>query len=208
MRYGYLLLIRFLLFNAIAACLLGVAWLRGWLGGMAEETTLLMTLTIASVFLFGMVSCTYKVWCTSMDLNRLESGNFDSNSRAGSHVAELRATSGEDGQARMEALRLKLANRVAVVRHTANTLVFLGLIGTVIGFIIALSGVNPETATDTDAVAKMVATLIQGMSVALYTTLTGAVLYIWLIVGHRMLVTGTVDLISAATRRDEDSARA
>ncbi len=42
----------------------------------------------------------------------------------------------------------------------------------------------------------MVATLIGGMSVALYTTLVGAVLYIWLTVAYRILVSGTVDLIA------------
>ncbi len=40
-------------------------------------------------------------------------------------------------------VRLKLSNRIAFVHHKANSLVFLGLIGTVIGFIIALSGVDP-----------------------------------------------------------------
>ena len=33
--------------------------------------------------------------------------------------------------------RLKLSNRITIVQHTANSLVFLGLVGTVIGFTIA-----------------------------------------------------------------------
>ena len=53
----------------------------------------------------------------------------------------------------------------------ANTLVILGLIGTVIGFIIALSGVDGSVSSNPEEVSKMVSTLIQGMSVALYTTL-------------------------------------
>ena len=75
-------------------------------------------------------------------------------------------------------------------------LVFLGLIGTVIGFIIALSGVDPAAATEVENVAAMISTLINGMSVAMYTTLIGSVLYIWLIINYRILVTGTVDLIA------------
>lgn len=56
----------------------------------------------------------------------------------------------------------------------------LGLIGTVLGFIIALSGVDPEQAQNLDATKAMVATLIVGMSTALYTTLVGALANLWL----------------------------
>ena len=55
-----------------------------------------------------------------------------------------------------------------------------GLIGTVVGFIIALSGVDPARADDLDATRVMVATLIAGMSTALFTTLLGALANLWL----------------------------
>ena len=53
----------------------------------------------------------------------------------------------------------------------------------------------------------MVATLINGMSVALYTTLVGAVLHIWLIINYRILTSGTVDMIAAVIRLSESRAR-
>ena len=96
-----------------------------------------------------------------------------------------------------------MGTNVSVIRQLANGLVFLGLIGTVIGFIIALSGVDPETAAQFDSVANTVATLISGMSVALYTTLVGAILYVWLIVNHRILTSGVVSLISAIVELGE-----
>jgi hypothetical protein len=43
----------------------------------------------------------------------------------------------------------------------------------------------------------MVTTLIDGMSVALYTTLVGAVLNIWLMVNYRLLEGGTITLLTA-----------
>ena len=43
----------------------------------------------------------------------------------------------------------------------------------------------------------MVSTLIEGMSIALYTTLVGAVLNVWLMVNYRLLATGTVTLTNA-----------
>ncbi|MGB0551804.1 MAG: MotA/TolQ/ExbB proton channel family protein [Alphaproteobacteria bacterium] len=55
---------------------------------------------------------------------------------------------------------------------------FLGLVGTVIGFIVALSGVDPESVCGASAAGPMVTKLILGMSIALYTTLVGAVLYL------------------------------
>ena len=93
-------------------------------------------------------------------------------------------------------MRLTLSHRIAVVRHIANSLVLLGLIGTVIGFIIALSGVDPEKASQFESISPMVSTLIQGMSTALYTTLVGAVLNLWLMTNYQMLATGTVRLIT------------
>jgi len=72
------------------------------------------------------------------------------------------------------------------VRHVADSLIFLGLIGTVIGFILALSGIDPAAAGKVENVSAMVSMLINGMSVALYTTLVGAVFYIWLIINYRI----------------------
>jgi hypothetical protein len=47
----------------------------------------------------------------------------------------------------------------------------------------------------------MVSTLIQGMSTALYTTLVGAVLSLWLMISYYMLATGTVRLIATIQER-------
>jgi biopolymer transport protein ExbB/TolQ len=105
------------------------------------------------------------------------------------------------------ALRMKIAHRTAIVRHIANSLVLLGLIGTVVGFIIALGGVDPQHASDVKAIAPMVSTLIQGMSTALYTTLVGSILNIWLMANHQILAGGTVKLITALVELAEVHAR-
>ena len=94
-------------------------------------------------------------------------------------------------------MRSRIANYISVVRHTADSLVFLGLVGTVIGFIVALSAVDPQSSVSIDNIAPMVATLIKGMSIALYTTLFGSVLHLWLMVNYRMLATGAMHLFNA-----------
>ena len=91
-----------------------------------------------------------------------------------------------------------------MVRQIAGSLVLLGLIGTVLGFIIALSGVDPERASDITAITPMVSTLIAGMSTALYTTLIGAVLNIWLMIDYQLLAGGTVKLITSLIDRGEE----
>ncbi|NCF27940.1 MAG: hypothetical protein GWP69_11210 [Gammaproteobacteria bacterium] len=96
-----------------------------------------------------------------------------------------------------------MGNQIVIVRQTADSLVFLGLVGTVIGFIVALSGVDPQASAQLDEVAAMVGTLVAGMSIALYTTLVGAVLHVWLMVNHRFLATGTSDLFNAIVELGE-----
>ena len=66
-----------------------------------------------------------------------------------------------------------------------------------IGFIIALSGVHPDAAADVSSIGPIFSTLIRGMSIALYTTLVGSLLNIWLMVNVRLLEGGTIKLLIA-----------
>ena len=201
--HRYLLLLRFTLFNLLAAGLLAATLLEGWWDGALAGHTLWLSLAIACVFVYGMALCAAKVWRTSRELNDLADGHVRPASRAARYLDGLEIRAGERRSVAAELLRLRLTNQIAIVRHIANTLVFLGLVGTVIGFMIALSGVEPERSASVDNVVPMVATLIEGMSIALYTTLIGAVMYIWLMVNHRMLSTGTLHLFDAIVELGE-----
>lgn len=203
MLYRYLLVVRFALVNLVGAALLFAAYMQGWLDGFFAERLRELSGGIFLVFLYGLVLCGVRVWRHSVELNEVKTGTPDPESRVGRYLSRAPGASPESRFLQADALRLKLTNRIVIVRHIANALVFLGLIGTVIGFIIALSGIDPESASKVEKVTAMVATLIGGMSVALYTTLIGAVLYIWLIVVYRILVTGTVDLIATTIELGE-----
>ncbi len=194
--YRYLLFVRFALVNTVATGLLVAAYLQGWLDGVLTAYLVELSVVIFLVFLYGLVICGFGIWRHSVELNDVKAGTPDPRSRAGRYLSQIREANPESLSIKAEALRLKFTDRIAGVRHIANALIFLGLIGTVIGFIIALSGVDPGAATEVENVAAMISILINGMSVALHTTLVGAVLYIWLIVNYRILVTGTVDLIA------------
>lgn len=210
--YRYLLIFRFALLNAACFGLLGAAWLEGWLDAMLESSARLMCLGIFATFLVGLALCAAKVVRTSLELNQVRDGRPAPGSRAANHLDRftVRGPGGSDGSGRppiaADVLRYRMANDVSIVGHIANTLVFLGLIGTVIGFIVALAGVDPAMSGSVHQVAPMVSSLIEGMGIALYTTLVGAVLHVWLIVNHRMLATGALHLYNAIIELGERSA--
>lgn len=206
--YRYLLFIRFALVNTVATALAVAAYLQGWLDGVLGAYLMELSVVIFLVFLYGLVLCGAKIWRHSVELNDVLAGKPDAGSRAGRYLSQARGVDAESRAIQVGAFRLKLTDRIAGVRHIANSLVLLGLIGTVIGFIIALSGVDPAAATQVENVSAIVSTLINGMSVAMYTTLVGAVLYVWLSVNYRILVSGTVDLIATTIELGESRAGA
>ncbi len=208
MLYRYLLFVRFILANLVAATLAAATYFQGWLDGMLGAYLMELTLAIFGVFLYGLTLCGVKIWRRSIELNQLKAGDFDPDSRVGRYLDQARGQAAESRSLQIAALRLKLTDGITGVHHIASSLIFLGLIGTVIGFIIALSGVDPEAATQVESVSNMVSTLINGMSVAMYTTLIGAVLYVWLNISYRILVSGTVDLIATAIDLGETGGRA
>jgi hypothetical protein len=202
----HLLTFRFTLVNLVATALLIAAWFEGWVDhALSGDRTRLVTV-IVLVFAAGLVECARRIVETSRELNAVRDPGLLPSRRVREYLAAAR---GRDPQSRgmlASALKLKLTSRIAPVRHVANSLVFLGLIGTVVGFIIALSGVDPAAASDVDAIGPMVSTLISGMSVALYTTLVGSILNIWLMFNYRLLEGGTVRLFTAVVERGERDA--
>ena len=201
--YRYLLALRFGMINVIALALLGAAWLQGWLTSLVIGDTTHLVAAITGVFVVGLAMCARIALQLSGELNQVRSRHPRPSSRVAGYLASI---AGRDGQSRSilaSTLKLKLASRIAPVRHVANSLVILGLIGTVIGFIIALAGVDPTAAADVSSIGPMVSTLIDGMSVALYTTLAGSVLNVWLMLNYRLVESGTVRLLTAIVELGE-----
>ncbi|MEK0083476.1 MotA/TolQ/ExbB proton channel family protein [Benzoatithermus flavus] len=196
-RYRYLLLLRFALINVTGFALLGAIWMQGWIARILAADDTHICKLIFSLFLIGLFWAGQKIVMLSRELNALEGEGID---QPGSRVAAyMDAIVGRDGQSRanlLGALRMKIGHRIAVVRHMASTLVLLGLIGTIVGFIIALSGVNQDAVTDSAAIGPMVATLLHGMAMALFKTLVGSVLNVWLMVNYRLLESGATHLLT------------
>lgn len=204
--YQYLLIFRFILLNIIATGIAVAIYLQGWLDGALHGETFWLSLVIILVFAIGLVVCGQKVWRTSIELNQIRKEQPAPQSRADKYLVSIINHSAESRSTSANLLRLRMTNYISLVQHLANTLVFLGLVGTVIGFIVALAGVDPQSSINVETVAPMITTLVQGMSIALYTTLIGSVLHIWLMINHRILATGTMHLFNTIVELGEQRA--
>ena len=99
---------------------------------------------------------------------------------------------------------MRLFSHITHIRTIGNGLVVLGLIGTVIGFILVSSNVDADTAADVGQVGSLVSSLLHGMGVAFYTTLVGAVFSLWLSINYQILHTATANLIATLLTAADD----
>lgn len=204
----YAAALRYAVFNAAALALAGAAAAQGWIADIYAADPTRLTVVIAAAFAVGLALCTGLLWRTDRAFARCLRGERPAHPLAAAYLAAVEGAPAAARAIRAETFRSRMAGRVGAVRFIANSLVVLGLIGTVIGFIIALSGVDPDIATDPAAVSPMVANLIEGMSVALYTTLVGAILSVWLGLCHQMLASAVRELAAAVVDMGEAAAGA
>ena len=69
----------------------------------------------------------------------------------------------------------------------ATHVVRIGLLGTVVGLIIAFSAARHGGSADVEAVKTMITSVVDGMYVSLYATLLGIAVNLWLKVNLRLL---------------------
>ncbi len=204
----HLLILRFALVNVVAVALALAAWLQGWLDDAFIGASLWLCLIIIAVFVYGLGLCGLRLWQVGRELDDAHDERPRAHTHTARYLAQVEGAAGDSRATAASLLRLRLSQSLATVRHVAGMLVLLGLVGTVIGFVVALSGVDPVKVPSVENVAPMVARLINGMSIALYTTLVGSVLNLWLMVGQRILAGGSLALYAAIVELGERHARA
>ena len=196
MNYKYLLILRYSLINLVGLTFLFVLITQGYLSKAIKADITNMVIVIIGVFSIGYVLATYRTFWISKELNYAMKKKLPALSLASKYVSNTKKLDASSRNNLAISLRLKLATKINFIKFISNTLVILGLIGTVIGFIIALSGVDGSVSSNPEEVSKMVSTLIQGMSVALYTTLVGSICSVWLNICFQILSTGSNKLLS------------
>lgn len=190
MNWDYLLFYRWLALNAVGFALILAFQLQGMIVPVFLADTSYIVYLISVMFLYGMALCGYRVWKTSRELNAVKAGQA---SKLG-YFANLR---GADRESVKEAFEIKLFARISFVKYISSSLVMLGLVGTVIGFIMVLTNIPTNSVGDAAQVGQLVGALTKGMGVALYTTLVGSITNLWLNANYNMLRTGVVNLIAA-----------
>jgi len=93
----------------------------------------------------------------------------------GSFMRNLRRKSDANASALLEAFSDELANRHALGHFASDVLLKLGLLGTVVGFILMLMPVGEIREFDPGLMQQLLSAMSGGMAVALYTTLAGLI---------------------------------
>lgn len=196
MQYKYLLILRYSLINLVGLVFLFVLITQGYVSKAIKADITNMVIVILALFSVGFILAAYRTFWLSRELNYSFLKVLPPNSIAKDFLHNSKKLDASSRNNLAASLRIKLSSKINYIKFMANTLVILGLIGTVIGFIIALSGVDGSVSSNPEEVSKMVSMLIQGMSVALYTTLVGSICSVWLNICYQIMSTGANNLLS------------
>ena len=196
MQYKYLLILRYSLINLVGLIFLFVLTTQGYVTKAIKADITNMVIVILTLFAVGFILAAYRTFWLSKELNYSFLKILPNHSLAKEFLQSSKKLDASSRNNLAASLRIKLSSKIGYIKFMANTLVILGLIGTVIGFIIALSGVDGSVSSNPEEVSKMVSTLIQGMSVALYTTLVGSICSVWLNICYQIMSTGANKLLS------------
>jgi hypothetical protein len=187
----YRLFSHFAAINIAGIGFLVLAYLNGWIDRVITADSSYVSFVILGLFAFALLSAGWRVLHISNELDRLhdhgDRGQIPDTLKSDNHAAR--------------ALEIRLFSRISHIRTIGNGLVVLGLIGTVIGFILVAAEVDGERAADVGQVGSLVGALLHGMGVAFYTTLTGAIFSLWLSLNYQILHTGTANLLAALLDR-------
>jgi hypothetical protein len=120
----------------VGMALVAAVWANGWLDDMVATDRCHLVKLNVGVFVVGLAICGNRIVKLSQDLNELKKNG----SRPGSRVTMYRrAIAGKGSQSRAliaEALKMKFGVRPGSIRHLANTIGLIGLIGTLVGSVL------------------------------------------------------------------------
>ena len=164
----HLLFYRFVLVQIVAFGGVGYAISEGWAADLYGGDTTRLTWAITALFIISWLWTAREIIAAGTMLNRAR------------QRGPLPATA---------AMRDKDIGKTEWLGECSNWLVGLGLLGTVIGFSMALGSIDEDSLASAAGVSTSVRTLMGGMAVAINTTIVGTILGLWTEVNVRMLGT-------------------
>lgn len=114
----------------------------------------------------------------------------------GAFLSNLQRKSDSDPSALLEAFGDELVNRHALGHFTSDVLLKLGLLGTVVGFILMLLPIGEMEEFDPSVMQQLLSAMSGGMAVALYTTMAGLITSTLLKLQYHILDSSAAQLIT------------
>ena len=136
---------------------------------------------------------------TSINLN----GDINSNLFIGRYLEAI--DKGEDKDLLLKAFETEYAKKLSYGWMAADISLKLGLLGTVIGFILMLQPISELNNTSPEELKVALSSMSSGMAVALFTTLTGLVSSILIRLQFQLTSSSIATLINEITFIREDS---
>jgi hypothetical protein len=117
--HRYLLLLRFALANSLALALVGAAAGQGWIRTLLTADGSIYSVAIVAVFAVGLFWSAQRVTQLSRALNEVKAYEVDHRAPAPAYLRAVERREGESRAMLASTLRLRLAARIAPIRHIA-----------------------------------------------------------------------------------------
>lgn len=200
----YAPLLRWLIFTTVWCFGLVLVWRFGLIRLMINSDKTYISVVICLFYLLATAYCLHRVIVVSSELNRAHrvqrqvmavggrlrfigehvlaaDGAELLPGRMTNHIRNLIIKAGIHGDRRLDQTLLLrgLANSLRAPNQfgsfASDTMLKLGLLGTIIGFILMLAPVSAMDAMDKASMKNSISLMSDGMAIAMYTTLTGLV---------------------------------
>ena len=178
--------LRWLIFTGVSAFVAVALWRYGLIRLVVVVDRTRLTTVIAGVYVAASLHSLVSAVAISREAAGLARFGADLATPAplslfGAHLSDLLAKGAARGAGRLDqtlllrALSERLRRPLALGGLAADTMIKLGLLGTIVGFILMLGPIAALKADDEASVRAAMAVMSEGMSVAMYTTLAGLV---------------------------------
>lgn len=202
MLYPNILIYSYLLINSFFTLLLYASYLLGWIDKVYASDSSYLSYVISIIFIFAWIVSIYLALWLNRETNKFNQNFKDGIAEDYFEMVKKKFSKSEflnnDHSLLANMLQAKLYLRIKFISYIANLLILLGLIGTVIGFIIAVGGLGDSLAGGQNLarVQTVLGQIVNGMGVALFTTLLGSIFGgIWLQLHYEILSTAVDRLI-------------
>lgn len=207
--YRHLLLLRILILLGMISFGVFLALQYGFIDLLVNADRSYLSSIILVIYLALTVHWVWVAWSLSRELNHaalLESDSVPSDTASLTAGLIERLQSNLSGARRERLLSLyydQLMNRHAFGHFATDVLLRLGLLGTIIGFILMLLPVADIKDFDGAVMQRLLASMSGGMAVALYTTLAGLITSTLLRLQYHVLDSAAVDLANRVSTHVE-----